>query len=159
MQETIEQQAEHLLLQHYQKYYRLAYLYLRSEEDALDAVQESAYKVIRGCRNIRQSEFLETWITRIVINTATDMLRSRSRTAVMDLTEEEWAAPHEDTYRDLDLEAALKQLEEPDKTIVILRFFEDQKLEDIARITEIGVNTVKTRLYRALKKLRITLEA
>lgn len=159
MQRRIEQKAEELLIKNYQKYYRLAYTYVKSEQDALDAVQESAYKVIRGCRKVKQDEYLDTWITRIVINTAMDLLRKRSATVLVDPQEEEWGEAQEDTYQDLDLQQALAYLDTNERTTVILRFFEDRKLEEIAEITEVGVNTVKSRLYRALKKLKITLEA
>lgn len=40
----------------------------------------------------------------------------------------------------------------------MLRYFEDMKLEDISRVVDENLNTVKARLYRALKKLRITME-
>lgn len=50
-------------------------------------------------------------------------------------------------------------LDDHERTMVILRFFEDRKLDEIDRIMEVGGNTVKSRLYRALKKLKITLEA
>lgn len=157
----LEQKTEELLIQNYQKYYRIAYLYVKSEPDALDVVQESAYKAIRGCRRIKQEDFLDTWITRIVINTATDLLRRRSSTILVNPQDspEIWDNPQEDIYQDLDLSRALEYLDDNERITVILRFFEDRKLEEIAQIMEVGVNTVKSRLYRALKKLRITLEA
>lgn len=159
MQRRIEQRAEELLIQNYQRYYRLAYTYVKSEQDALDVVQESAYKAIKGSRKVKHEEYLDTWITRIVINTATDLLRRRSATVLTDPQDEAWSEPWEDTYHDLDLEHALAYLDVNERTTIILRFFEDRKLEEIAEIMEVGVNTVKSRLYRALKKLKITLEA
>lgn len=159
MQRKIEQKAEELLIQNYQRYYRLAYTYVRSEQDALDVVQETAYKAIKSCRSVKQEEYLDTWITRIAINTAMDLLRRRSATVLADPQAEEWFEPQEDNYRDLDLQEALGCLDVSERTTVILRFFEDRKLEEIAQITEVGVSTVKSRLYRALKKLKVTLEA
>ena len=64
----------------------------------------------------------------------------------------------EDTYIDIDLQRALDTLLPQDKAVVELRFFEDKKLEDIADILEENVSTVKSRLYRSMKKLRIELE-
>lgn len=161
MRRGLEQRIEELLIQNYQKYYRLAYLYVKTEQDALDVVQESAYKAIRGYRCIKQEDYLDTWITRIVINTATDLLRKRSSTILVDPqgSQEIWDNPQEDIYQDLDLSRALEYLDDSERVTVILRFFEDRKLEEIAQIMEVGINTVKSRLYRALKKLRITLEA
>ena len=62
-----------------------------------------------------------------------------------------------DKYSDPDLKQAMDALDPKDKTIVVLRYFEDMKLEQIAEITKENINTVKSRLYRALKKLGILL--
>ncbi len=62
--------------------------------------------------------------------------------------------PIENRGTDIDLQRALDTLPEQDKAVVILRFFEEMKLEEIADILEENVNTVKSRLYRSLKKLR-----
>ena len=63
----------------------------------------------------------------------------------------------EDTYEDIDLQRALDALPVQDKAIVILKYFEDKTLEEIAEILDENVNTVKSRLYRSLKKLRVDL--
>ena len=68
------------------------------------------------------------------------------------------AEPVEDTYTDIDLQRALDSLPEQDKAIVAMRFFEDKKLEEIADILDENISTIKSRLYRSMKKLRIRLE-
>lgn len=65
----------------------------------------------------------------------------------------------EDVYQETDLKNALESLEPQNRTIVVLRYCEDMKLEDIALAVNENLSTVKTRLYRSLKKLRINLEA
>ncbi|WP_118962064.1 sigma-70 family RNA polymerase sigma factor, partial [Bacillus cereus] len=62
-----------------------------------------------------------------------------------------------DNYEYIDIHSALNQLPMQYKTIILLRYFEDLKIEEIAEIVEENVNTVKTRLYRALKLLRTIL--
>ena len=64
----------------------------------------------------------------------------------------------EDCYEDIDLKRALFELPDEERIIVELKYFEDMKLDDIATILNENVNTIKTRLYRSLKKLRIRLE-
>lgn len=64
----------------------------------------------------------------------------------------------EDNCDKIDLQRALDALQEKDKAVVILRYFEDRKLEEIADILEENANTVKSRLYRSIKKLRDHLE-
>lgn len=70
-----EKQTEDLLLSQYSRYYRLAYSYVHNEQDALDIVQESAYKAMRDCRSVQNDAYLGTWLYRIVINTALEFLR------------------------------------------------------------------------------------
>lgn len=149
-------ETERLLTDHYEKYYRLAYSYMRNEDDALDVVQESAYRAIRDCGRVKNRDYLSTWIYRIVVNTALDMLRKKKKET---LTEEMPEIPVEDHYQETELRTVLNQLDDKSRTVVILRYFEDLKLEEIADIVGDNLNTVKARLYRALKKLRLNLES
>ena len=149
-------ETEQILTENYERYYRLAYSYMRNEDDALDVVQESAYRAIRDCRKLRNKDYLSTWIYRIVVNTALDMLRRKKKE---NITEELPEIPVEDQYQDLELRTVLNQLDDKSRTIILLRYFEDLKLEDIADIVGDNLNTVKARLYRSLKKLRLNLEA
>ena len=148
--------TERILTDNYEKYYRLAYSYMRNEDDALDVVQESAYRAIRDCGKVKNKDYLSTWIYRIVVNTALDLLRKKKKET---LTEELPEIPVEDQYQETELRTILNQLDHKSKTIIILRYFEDLKLEDIADILGDNLNTVKARLYRSLKKLRLILEA
>lgn len=148
--------TERILTDNYEKYYRLAYSYMRNEDDALDVVQESAYRAIRDCGKAKNKDYLSTWIYRIVVNTALDLLRKKKKET---LTEELPEIPVEDQYQETELRTILNQLDHKSKTIIILRYFEDLKLEDIADILGDNLNTVKARLYRSLKKLRLNLEA
>lgn len=59
--------------------------------------------------------------------------------------------PTEDHYQDLDLKQMINRLDDKSRTVIILRYFEDLKLEDIADIVGENLNTVKARLYRTLK--------
>ena len=63
----------------------------------------------------------------------------------------------EDQYTDFDLRQALNSLDPLDKTVVVLRFFEGMQLNQIAEAMDENLNTVKSRLYRSLKKLKLSL--
>ncbi len=58
----------------------------------------------------------------------------------------------------MDLNYALGLLKEKEKAVVILRFFEEYRLEEIAKTLDEPLNTIKTILYRSLKKLKLNLE-
>lgn len=156
MKKNLEAEAEKILLTNYEKYYRLAYSYVNNEQDALDIVQESAYKVMKDISKVREPDYLSTWIYRVVMNTAVDFLRKRQKESI---GLEGVEIPHEDVYHEDDPMELLKSLEEKDRTIVVLKVIEELKLEEIAVALDLNVNTVKARLYRALKKLRIELKS
>ena len=154
MDTTVTAQVEELILASYESMYRLAYSYVRNQDDAMDIVQESAYKAIKSAGALRHPENLKTWLWRIVINASLDFLRKKKNEPAC----QEFSEPAaEDTYTDFDTLEALNILDEREKAVVVLRFFEDQKLEDIARILNENTNTVKTVLYRSLKKLKVRL--
>ena len=66
----------------------------------------------------------------------------------------ETPAPARDPGERLDLYDAIERLDWKEQTVVRLRFFEDMKLEEIARVTNTNLNTVKSRLYKSLRRLR-----
>lgn len=160
MRKNCTEEIEKELLENYQKYYRLAYSYVKNESDALDIVQESAYKAVKESRKIKEKSYISTWIYRIVINTAVDFLRKEKKAAEShERLEREAVGFYEDTTKNLDVMELLWELDERDRTVIILRYFEDMKLERIAEVTGEALSTIKSRLYRALKKLRLELES
>lgn len=143
------------IVDNYDKYYRLAYSYVHNENDALDIVQEGAYKAILYSESLKKEEFLNTWVYRIMINEALQFIKkNKTSDALIDNITE----GIEDSYENIDLKRAIEQLEEPEGTIIKLRFFEDMKISQIAEILNENVNTIKTKLYRSLKTLKISLK-
>ena len=68
-----------LLVGQYEKYYRMAYSYVHSESDAQDIVQEAAYKAIYHAKKLKDPDFADTWICRIVINEAMNYIKKKLR--------------------------------------------------------------------------------
>lgn len=153
MKQTIELLIEQRLIENYQRFYRLAFSYVRNEQDALDAVQEGAYKAILNSGKLKNSTYLDTWLYRIMVNEAISILRKRGR-EVEDEEASLAALAIQDRYEETDLFRALDALDTEDRTIVTLRYFEDLKLGQIAEIMECPLSTVKSRLYRAMDKLK-----
>jgi len=138
----------------YKKLYRLAYSYVHDENDALDIVQESAYKAIKHSSSLKNIQYTSTWLYRIVINESIHFLRKhKSQTIPL----YELDGETQDSYSDLDLHQALTQLDPMDKTVIVLRFFEGLPLNQIAQVLDENLNTIKSRLYRSLKKLKLSL--
>ncbi len=152
--QQLQKLVETELLSSYDSLYRLAYTYVKNESDAMDIVQESAYKAIKHSSSIKNKAYIKTWLWRIVINTSLELLRQKQREISTCTLEEEGA---EDTYLDFDTLDALNILNEKERAVIILRFFEGQKLQEIANALEENISTTKSILYRSLKKLKAKL--
>lgn len=147
---------EALLLENYDRYYRLAHSYVHNDDDAADIVQNSAYKAIKNCGSLKQNEFAATWLYRIVLNEIFTFCRQK-KTEALDAVQNEPQAM--DVYENIDLKRALETLPAEDKMIVELKYFEEMKLEEIASLMQENISTIKSRLYRSIKKLRLRLDA
>lgn len=159
MANNLEKQLEDYIIENKELFYRLAYSYVKNIDDALDVVQESIYKAFSSIDSLKNFSYIKTWFYRIVVNVSLDFLRKRKREIV---TSEEFLFNNDigtvDNYADMDLEKALEALPENYRSIIVLRFFEDLKLGEIAEILDENINTVKTRLYKALEILRISMD-
>ena len=148
--------VENFIVENREAHYRLAYSYVRNKENALDIVQDSILKALKSIDRLDEISYLKTWFYRIIVNTSIDFIRKQQRITVMDNDILDVHLPRlEDKFNDLDLQDAISQLPLKYKSLIILRFFEDLIIDEIAVIMDENVNTVKTRLYAALKKLRI----
>ena len=135
-------------------FYRLAYSYVKNRDAALDVVQESIVKALSKVDTVREPAYLKTWFYRILLNESMNYFRRNQR--LLSLEDAVWdrGAEDPDPAERLDLHAAIEALSDAEQAVVRLRFFEDLKLEEIAQVTDTNLNTVKSRLYKALKKLR-----
>lgn len=148
--------VEQVILENYQQYYRLAYGYVHHADDASDIVQNGAYKALKSCQSLKQQEYAATWVYRIMLNECFTYLRQPKHLSYEAVQEGSGVERdgREDCYEDVDLRRALDTLPDKDRAIVMLKYFEDKKLEEIAEILDENLSTVKSRLYRCMKKLR-----
>lgn len=135
------------------KLYRTAYLYLGSEQDALDAVDEAVYKGLVSLKKLRQPEFFETWLIRILINTCKTELTRRKRAVTL----EELPESAVEQFDALPLKQALSKLPRELKEPIILRYFCGFTTVETAKALEVPQGTAATRLRRALTLLKLEL--
>ncbi|QEY21430.1 MULTISPECIES: RNA polymerase sigma factor [unclassified Psychrobacillus] len=141
-----------------ERFYLLAYSYMKNEQDALDIVQDSIQKALQSLHTLKDEQQLKSWFYKIVVRTAIDFLRKNKRIQVMNDEQLEFLTPHQnDTYENMDLNEALESLPSTLREVIVLRYFEDLKIEDVAYILDVNINTVKSRIYKALKLLKIEL--
>lgn len=154
MQPSIHQQLTDYILANQGDFYRLAFSYVKNRDAALDVVQESIVKALGKCDSVRKPEFLKTWFYRILLNESMNYYRHSRRLVSLEDTALDTPAPTCDPGVRLDLYDAIEQLAPKEQAVIRLRFFEDMKLEEIAQVTQTNLNTVKSRLYKSLHKLR-----
>ncbi len=147
------------ILETQNKFYRLAYSYVRNQEDALDAVQNAVCKALEKSDTLRNQNAIKTWFYTILVNECLSILNTRKRNLLVKddagiepIYIEEGYELHDD------LHDKINQLDDFEQSIIRLRFFEEMSLDEISKIMNINVNTVKSRLYRGLKKLKLSVE-
>lgn len=91
---------------------------------------------------------------RIVINTASSYMKMKSKLIYIDEVIENTLVK-EDKYQDTDLYNMVMKLDSKYRIVIVLRFYEDMAIDKIAEVLNENVSTVKTRLYKALKLLKI----
>ncbi len=135
--------------------YRTAYLYLNDEAGALDAVDEAVYKALKALTKLRQPEYFDTWLTRILINECKKECKRRKRVSPVESLPEEGS--EEISYDALPLKEAIRKLPPDLRMIVILRFFSGFTLAQTAESMELPQGTVATKQRRALEFLKLDL--
>ncbi|WP_256941218.1 sigma-70 family RNA polymerase sigma factor [Bacillus sp. EAC] len=136
--------------------YRTAFIYVKNQEDALDIVQETAYRSFKSIKNLKEPKYLKTWIIKIAISCSIDLLRKKKN--VIELKPEIEKFVSNDVERDIPLSITLEDLidllNENEKKVIILRYYFDFTIKEVAETLKIPLGTAKTILYRGLSKLR-----
>lgn len=149
---------ENYITQNLDKIYWFAFTYTRTREVAEDIVNDSVVKALKALHTLQDPTRMGAWFYRIVANTALSWIRSSKRELNLDQALAEAIPDQEDGFSDLNFNQMIQMLDSKSRCIVVLRYFEDRSFDDIAHILDENANTVKTRLYRALKVLRIEME-
>lgn len=139
-----------------EKLYRIAFSYSKNEETALDIVQEAITRALKNINKLKNEEYVKTWFYRILINECLQYIKKNKRIITCELQEIENKIVWNDNISidGIDIYKYVQSLNEKLKTVIILRFFEDMKIDEIAKITKTNANTVKSRLYKGLKELK-----
>jgi RNA polymerase sigma-70 factor, ECF subfamily len=171
-----ETAARALIQSNNRRIYRVARSILRDDSEAEDVVQETYLRAFANLSTFRQEAGFSTWLTRIAVNEALERLRCRRLLPGLDETRGELLdarsrvipfplanspSPEADLgrrqVRDL-LEAAIDKLPDPFRLVFILRDVEEMSIEETARHLSLKPQTVKTRLHRARRLLRVALD-
>ncbi|MEC0244301.1 sigma-70 family RNA polymerase sigma factor [Paenibacillus chitinolyticus] len=120
---------------------------LGKDEDVADALQETVLKAYKAIPSLREPKFFKTWMFRILINECHTILANRSRAVAY--SEVPAASSFSDDYDKVDMREAVDRLDENQRIVVILHYFEDLPLRQVANALNISESAVKMRLSRA----------
>lgn len=157
---TPEEEITRLVEEYQLSLLRLCFAYLHDRQMAEDAVQETFLKAYRGLRAFRGEANEKTWLCRIAVNQIRDMRRSAwfrhmDRRVTPDMLPEPSETPSE---KDDALTLAVMALPVRLRETVLLYYFQDMTTMEIAQTLRISQQAVSSRLIRARKSLRKTLE-
>ncbi|AOY52951.1 sigma-70 family RNA polymerase sigma factor [Clostridium perfringens] len=134
--------------------YKMAFLYVKDEQDALEVIHETVYRAFLNIEKLKKAKFFNTWITRILINVSIDFLKKKGKNEMLDESTPIRKEKCEiSTEEKLDLYNAIDLLNDNYKTVIIMMYFNDMKIKDISKVMETPENTVKTYLRRAKQAL------
>ncbi|MFJ8088956.1 sigma-70 family RNA polymerase sigma factor [Lysinibacillus sp. NPDC095746] len=142
----------HLIKQYEQTMYRMAFACLRNEHDAIEAIQEATYRSLKKIHTIKEPDYFSTWLVRILLNICHDM-RERSRR--LELQEDIEISDNAPNYERFEMTDIITKLPKEQQELIFLKYFQDYKNQDIARLQNVPEGTVKSRLHAALKKLKL----
>ncbi|WP_339239221.1 sigma-70 family RNA polymerase sigma factor [Paenibacillus sp. FSL R5-0517] len=156
---TKEEQFSEKITAIQNKLYRLAYCYVKNEQEALDIVSEAVYKGFIAYGKMESMTYFDSWMSRIVINTAIDHIRRNQRVTYMEDHVQEFVAPERgaSVEEKMDLYDALDRLVPEDRAYIILKFFGNMRFREIAEVLSLSENTVKSKFYRIINKLKMDL--
>jgi RNA polymerase sigma-70 factor (ECF subfamily) len=164
----------YLVERHSRSVFRLAFRMTGNEFDAEDVVQETFLRAYKQLDTYESRSSFSTWLYRIAANYSLDLIRSRKRHEDKRAKETDPDAPEIlDTIASADpaqdrvlysaqmkraLGDALRQLSEQERTAFVLRHFEGMSIEQIGGILDLGTSATKNSIFRAVRKLRETLQ-
>lgn len=145
-----------MLFQQYEAdIYRMAFVYVKNKEDALDLVQEVAYQSFKKISTLKKPEFFKTWLMKITINCALNLINKNKKVIPLNSNLDKiMRTEDEDIALTLSLNKLIDTLEEDEKSVILLKYYDDRTLKEISEILDIPLGTAKSVLYRALDKLR-----
>lgn len=167
-----DQTAFHRLVDHYQpEIYRMIYYRSRSQMDAEDLTQDVMLKAYKNIAHLKSPEVFRSWLYRIAVNRVRDYYRKIQFKSLFGFVSVDDESFHEsaemavaaeaegeifrkDFWRQI--EQMLTSLSQMEKEVFLLRFFDQLTIKEISAALKKNQSTIKTHLYRALRKVKAT---
>lgn len=136
---------------HMQDMYKIAWSYLKNDEDVADAIQDTILACFEKLQTLRNNKYFKTWMVRILINNCKDILQKKKRVVYTDVMED--TPVYQNDYESAEWKQVLNSLDEKYRMILLLYYLEGFNTREISEILEMKENTVKSRLKRGREKV------
>lgn len=149
------QLIEKFIRENQQAMYRFAYSYVKNKSDALDVVQDSICKAITNEEKLKKPSKVKSWIFTIIRNTSLNLIAKGNKEELSGEVTNKKVINIKTSAEKLDLENALQELTPKEYEMIVMRFFEGFQLNEMAELMDLNINTLKSRYYKVLDKLRV----
>ncbi|MGM9537437.1 MAG: RNA polymerase sigma factor [Candidatus Onthomonas sp.] len=137
--------------------YSVAISILKNDADAQDAIQEAVLLAYQNLGSLRRAEAFKPWLLQILTRTCYRMAGRRLDYVDIELLEQQLAQPQRDVDQKMTLWDAVQRLSLGYRTVVVLYYYEQLSVKEIATILSLSEDAVKKRLSRARKELKAML--
>lgn len=134
-----------------QSMYKVARSYLRNDEDAADAIQDTILSCYEKLPTLKQNHYFKTWLIRILINKCKDILHAKSYLTYTDNLPE--TPVYEEDFEAAEWNQVLAPLDEKYRSILLLYYMEGFNTREIGEILNMKESTVKSRLLRGRRQI------
>lgn len=143
-----------LVMEQKHAYYKLAYVYMKNKEDALDALEDMILVLYENIHRLRKEDAFYSWSKTILVNCCKKYLRRSKKIVALEEVEQSFTESYEMTEQRIDLEQHLERLGEHHQEVIRLHYFLDLDYQSIADLLKIPIGTVKSRLSIGIKRLK-----
>lgn len=147
-----------LIMAEQQTYYKLAYVYMKNSEDAMDAMEDMIVILYENINRLKNASSFYSWSKTILVNCCKNNLKKKNKIVLLDELQEirqEDSAEQKDEQ--LRLEKHLEELSSKQQEAIKLRYFMDMNYQSISELLKVPVGTVKSRISIGLDKLKTLL--
>ena len=143
-----------LILAQKSEHYKLAYAFMKSKEDTLDAMQDMILLLYENIGNLKKEESFYSWSKTILVNTCKKKLKQGKRILPIEEVNEQSIDTTIHSQQKIELERYMEQLSSKHQEVIRLRYYLDMDYETISLLLKIPLGTVKSRLNTGMKNLR-----
>lgn len=144
-----------LIMSQKQDYYRLAYIYMKNQEDTLDAMEDMILKLYENIKGLKEEQAFFSWSKTILVNCCRHSLRKKNKVLLLgNIPEKSYEDSFIEEEEKTDLEEHLVMLNQKYQEILKLRYFLDMDYESIATVLKVPLGTVKSRIHTGLQRLK-----